>query len=346
MHFFPALTTAERLSNLKGSSYELCVHFITDERGNRFVKNYTGQLSVLKTITANLNATFKCFYNFIKLLNIFCKVRPNALIGFGGITTIIPSFLAWMIRIPIFVHEQNAAIGNANKFILKYFKAKCFLSFRNTKGINDMRFASYVTFPLRSNIQKKDVIKDYQTNNEINILIIAGSQGSDFFDNNIPNIISNVLSQNPGLSSSIKINIYEQVHVENFDKVNNTYKNFDINFEIKTFFDNINEYILKSDLMIARAGASTIFEALEAKIPTILIPLRNSANNHQYFNAVEFSKIQTKIPFIEELSIKNLHDILKEVFVSKKLLIDAQEELFNFKNIQNSNIEQNVLKVL
>ena len=345
-HIFPALETMNRLSNVKNKLYIIDTYFITDERGAQFVPNTIKKLVILKTITVTLKSVFAYFRNFFKLLYIFYKIRPNILIGFGGITTIIPAFVAWIFGVRIFIHEQNATIGKANRFILKYFNARCFLSFKNTKGISDMRSASYVNFPVRSNIKQKGAIVDYDTKNEIGILIIAGSQGADFFDNNIPNIISKVFSENPNIPSSIRIKIYEQVHIENHEKVKNIYSKLGIDVEIKTFFDNIDEYILKSDLMIARAGASTIFEILASKIPSILIPLKNSADNHQYLNAVEFSKIQTKIQFIEEDAIGNLYDILKEVFTSKKLLIEAQKELLNFKSNVNSNIEQNVLKVL
>ena len=345
-HIFPALETMNRLSNVKNELHVIDTCFITDERGARFIPNTTKKLIILKTITVTLKSVLAYFSNFFKLLYIFYKIRPNILIGFGGITTIIPAFVAWIFGVRIFIHEQNAIIGKANRFILKYFNAKCFLSFKNTKGISDMRLASYINFPVRSNIKQKDAIIEKKKKNEIGILIIAGSQGADFFDNNIPNIISKVFSENPNILSSIRIKIYEQVHIENREKVKNIYSKLGIDVEIQTFFDNIDEYISKSDLMIARAGASTIFEILSSKIPSILIPLKNSADNHQYLNAVEFSKIQTKIQFIEEDAIGNLYYMLKEVFTSKKLLIDAQKELLNFKSNINSNIEQNVLKVL
>ena len=184
-HIFPALETMNRLSNVKDELYSIGSYFITDERGTQFVPNTIKKLIILKTITVTLRSVFAYFRNFFKLLYIFYKIRPNILIGFGGITTIIPAFVAWIFNVRIVIHEQNATIGKANRFILKYFNAKCFLSFKNTKGISDVRSTSCVTFPVRSSIKRKASIVDYNTNNEIGILIIAGSQGANFFYNNI-----------------------------------------------------------------------------------------------------------------------------------------------------------------
>jgi len=341
-HVIPALQMYEHFNGKNFNGQEFTAYFITDERGKKFCPPELQRSYILKTIYQSISYLPSALINLFLIFRIFFKDHPSLLVGFGGITTVIPSIVAWLFKIPVIIHEQNASMGKANRLIMKYFATRSLVSFTNTKNIPIQTSVSYTGLPIRECITQKGKISDDE---KVSILIIAGSQGSDFFDLHIPEIISKIISEKPELKD--RVVIYEQVRENKVQETITKYSELGLNFDVKPFFEDINTYIQKSDLLISRAGASTIFEILKAKIPGILIPMKNSAENHQYMNAMELAKIQTEIPLIEEHEVDKLENILTYIFTSKKLLINTQEELFKhvLEDAQDK-MTQNIIEVL
>jgi len=341
-HVIPALQMYEHFNNKNFDGQEFQSYFITDERGEKFCPNTLQRSYILKTIYQNIKYLPSFLINLFIVGRIFLSERPSAVIGFGGITTIIPALIAWLFKIPVIIHEQNSSMGKANRLVMKYFATRGLVSFANTKNAVNASSIFFTGLPIREEITQKEKIHDDE---KVSILIIAGSQGSDFFDLHIPEIISKITLKNPELKD--RIIIYEQVRENKIQEITEKYSELGIRFELKPFFDDMNAYIQKSDLLISRAGASTIFEILKAKIPGILIPMKNSAENHQYMNAIELAKIQTEIPLIEEHEVDKLENILTYICTSKKLLISTQEELLKHDlGDAKEKITQNIIEVL
>lgn len=332
-HVFPALSLYAELKKDDENS----VFFLTDVRGSIFIEKIDTQVNV--SILPNIKASLKCIPDILKTIfksiDIFLEQKPDLIICFGGIATIIPSLIAKMFDVKIFIHEQNAVTGKANRFLIKYIHPnKIMTSFKETSLLPKNSNTVHVGYPLlKTDLQNYNKSFDL---NKITILIIAGSQGSYIFDQIIPNIVIKAISNIHG----IEFHVIQQTKKENINKISELYDNNKIKNTISDFFNNIPELMISSDLLIARSGAGTIFEIIKYKIPSIVIPLKNAADNHQKVNAEQFGGF---IDLVEEDNIDILQKKLISIFNKPDILGEKYNKL---RTIQSENALQNISELI
>ena len=321
-HIYPALAI---LYEIKKTNE---VIFITDERGYNYILNKKDTIKqsnfdiiiidVISPFKKGFINKFKFLYFFIisliKLTHFYFKHKPKTQIGFGGYTTILPCLIGKLFfKIEYFIHEQNAIMGRANK-TLEPFALKTFIPFDKIiplKHFNNKRI--YSGTPIRKEIKSIKIKK--RNNNKLNILVFGGSLGSEFFSISLVNSFINL---NPKVKK--QLNVFHQVINSKIKKVKQLYRTSNVMSEVKSFFPNIEKYYKNTDLIICRAGGSTIAEILHLKIPCIIIPLKNSMDNHQAINSkiINDNKLgwvidednfenDTLIKIIEDIITKNLH---------------------------------------
>ena len=320
-HIYPALAI---LYEIKKTNE---VIFITDKRGYNYILNEKDILKqsnfeiiiidVISPFKKGFINKFKFLYffmsSFIKLTHFYFKYKPKTQIGFGGYTTILPCLIGkFFFKVEYFIHEQNAIMGRANK-ILEPFASKTFIPFDKIIPLKHFNKRIYSGTPIRKEIKSIKIKK--RNNNKLNILVFGGSLGSEFFSISLVNSFINL---NPKVKK--QLNVFHQVINSKIKKVKQLYKINNVMSEVKSFFPNIEKYYKKTDLIICRAGGSTIAEILYLKIPCIIIPLKNSMDNHQEINSkiIKDNKLgwvinendfknDTFIKLIEDLITKNLH---------------------------------------
>ena len=320
-HIYPATATMEELKKLGK------IIFITDKRGYGYLTNNKALFneSNFEVLILNAISPFKkglinkfkflyfFIYSFIKLIFFYYKYKPKTQIGFGGYTTILPCLIGkFFFRIEYFIHEQNTIMGRANK-ILEPFASKVFIPFDKIIPIKNLKKRIFSGTPIRKEI--KSIHVKNRKNKKLNILVLGGSLGSEFFSVSLVNSFIN-------LDSTVKkkLFIYHQVINSKMKKVKQLYKINHVISEVKSFFPNIQRYYKKTDLIICRAGGSTMAEILHLKIPCIIIPLENSMDDHQEFNSkiIKNNKLgwvmneskfksDTFTKIIEDIITKNLH---------------------------------------
>ena len=118
-------------------------------------------------------------------------------------------------------------------------------------------------------------------NDEINLLIIGGSQGAKFFEKNLNKAIID-------LNRKYKLNIYHQANNENFENLKKFYDQNKIKYKLFHFNENILNIFNKVNLCITRAGASSLAELVYSNIPFLAIPYPLAKDNHQYENALYY----------------------------------------------------------
>ncbi len=371
-HVFPALCLAHALSN---KNYK--VEFITDNRGFKYLSNIND--NNIKITIQNINNKHRIILYFAVIKNIILNLfnfifnRPYYIIGFGGYPAFAPVFAGQLLIIKNAIHEQNAVIGKANKLLAKLTN-NIFTSFENTLGINNNKIictgnpTRYDNLydqivPDKAYYSKNNVynnIEDNLNNNsnnietstvesvnnyEINdtkifvILIFGGSQGAAIFADTVTNAICK-------LSNKYKIKIYQQARQEDIYKIQAKYSQCNIEYSVNTFFSNIDELYIKSDLVIARAGASSIFEIIGFKKPAILIPYSKSINGDQMANATYLAQKNAAIVFNDNIiTCDILYNKIKYLIENKEELASIPSNLYKI-NIKNStnNLLQNVLK--
>ncbi len=335
-HVFPALSLANYLIKKN-----LSVTVTTDTRGFKFLKNYKNLDLVKISSSPIIRKTFLKF--LISLIRILISIvksflfllinRPSIIFGMGGYSSFPICLAAAILRIRFVIYENNLIVGKANKYLLT-FTNKLFVSYKELEGI-PTKYSNKINEIgniLREEIIKFNSTKQVKEINNMNILVLGGSQGAKVFAEKLPQIFEKLNSDD------IPIKVYQQCQKDQSEQLTKFYKKAKIDSEIFHFTDNITEYYARASLAVTRSGASVLGELVNLKIPFISIPLPSSADNHQHKNA-EFYLKKGYGYLIEEKDInKELYDLLKLIFEDKNLTnnIISKQSQHSDKNVLDS----------
>ena len=285
-HLFPALALAQELKR-RG----IAVDLITDMRGDRYNSNFPAR-NIFQVPSATINGRspvaaantgLTLAKGVAKARQILGDVHPKAMVGFGGYPSLPPMLAARLRGIPTAIHEQNAVLGRANRFLAKRVNAIA-TSFQGVKGI-DVGTATKVRFtgnPVRDLVLEwaKEPYTPPNAAGPFQILVFGGSQGARFFSDTIP---ATLATYPPEARAALRI--VQQAREEDVARVEAAYNAAGIHAYVQAFFPNLPEAMAQSHLVIGRAGASTIAELTVMGRPSILVPLPNAIDNDQLMNA-------------------------------------------------------------
>ena len=285
-HLFPALALAQELKR-RGIPVDL----ITDMRGDRYGSNFPAR-TIFQVPSATINGRspvaaantgLTLAKGVAKARQILSDVNPKAVIGFGGYPSLPPMLAARMRGIPTAIHEQNAVLGRANRFLSRRVTAIA-TSFQGVKGI-DVGTASKVRFtgnPVRDIVLEwsREAYKAPSESGPFQILVFGGSQGARFFSDMVPAVLATYSPQ-----ARAVLRIVQQARQEDVARVEQAYAQAGIHAYVQAFFSNLPEAMSEAHLVIGRAGASTIAELTVMGRPSILVPLPNAIDNDQLTNA-------------------------------------------------------------
>jgi UDP-N-acetylglucosamine--N-acetylmuramyl-(pentapeptide) pyrophosphoryl-undecaprenol N-acetylglucosamine transferase len=313
-HVFPAICFARELL-----SEGLKVSFCTDRRGATYLGNLACPVIEQNIATSSRYLMYMSLVsNTLKKMWMLYKLRPQVVVGFGGYPSVPPVLAAQMLGIKSIIHEQNAVVGLANKLLSK-MATKVLTSFPQTMGLRSTERTTCVGNPTRFEEQYSSVIQPH--NDIFTILVFGGSQGSAVFAQAIPSIVC-------GLAELHAIKVFHQCRHESLDNVRQTYASHGIDHVVDSFFDNIGELYEQADLVIARAGASTVFEIIGFQKPAILIPFRNSINGDQAANA-EFLRSNGATFVVDETEAlqERLMELLSDIIHDRSKLTAISDAL-------------------
>ena len=312
-HLFPAIAVAKSFEKSQS-------HFLVDKRTEKILLDKDFKYHVISSSKLEKNlftifiSIFKILHGFIYSFCLILKFKPSLVVGFGGYTSIPTILAAKVLNKKILIHEQNSVMGRTNRFLSK-ISTKIAITYKNTIFAHKSAILSGIP------IRKLKVKKNKKNNNKKTILIIGGSQGAQVFSE----IIKKVLL---GFDKNLlkKIFIVHQVRKEDLKTMEKFYQSFNIKFKLRNFFTDIYNEINNSDLIITRCGASSLAEIEFFKKFCILVPLPTSANNHQYYNAVQFKKTNN-CEIIDQSNINNhkLVNIIKSNLLKNKKKIKRQK---------------------
>ena len=277
-HIFPALAVAEEL--VKTGQF---VHISTDRRGKKYVRDFcrahpgAADYSIIwasgvgaKGIIKQVFSLFKIMVSTLFLMARFIFRRPSKIVAFGGYSSVPPLVAGWVWRIPTLLHEQNAAIGRANKFALSFVET-LMTSFPLGIGV-------YTGLPVRDHILSTvyEPAKD-----EIRLLVTGGSLGAKILDDVMPDAVAM-------LKNRKKLFVTHLSRPENMEKLRKKYSAIGVRNNVATFIRDMAGELSRATLAISRAGASTVVEMQTIGVPAILVPL--TVNPDQVANAAAFVK--------------------------------------------------------
>lgn len=206
--------------------------------------------------------------------------------GFGSFPTVVS---AWILRIPIFLHESDIAPGLTNKFLSK-LSSRIFASFPKTEYFSPKKM-TITGNPIRKNILNGNVQEAREllkiTGAKPVILILGGSQGAQRINDKILEILNDLLDN---------FELIFQCGEKNFKEVKGESKAI-MNSGLEKFFhlfpflkeEELKQALAISEIIVSRAGSGSIFEIAASAKPSILVPLPESAQNHQVKNGYAYS---------------------------------------------------------
>lgn len=215
--------------------------------------------------------------------NLMRRLRPAAVVGFGGYPTIPPLTAARYLRIPTLVHEANAVLGRANRLLSRHVSAIA----TSLPGVLDRDPAladktRTVGTPLRPPILAA-ATRSYvapEVTGAFRLLVIGGSQGARVMSDIVPLAIERL---EPALWG--RLILTQQVREEDMTRVRAIYDRLKIQAELAPFFTDLPARLASSHLVISRSGAGTVAELAAVGRPSILVPLPGSIDQDQFANA-------------------------------------------------------------
>lgn len=331
-HFYPIIAVAEALYDLAEEEriVSLELLFLSDSPYRRdlienerlvFKKVYAGKARRYFSLL-NFFDLFKTFFGVLRALWLIYSEMPDVVFSKGGYAAFPVVLAARIFRIPVFVHESDAIPGRVNNWSGK-FAERIAISFEEAAKYFPKEKTALTGVPVRKDIlgfTPEEGREAFGIERDVPvILILGGSQGSQKINDVILESLEMLTNNYQIIHQCGKNNLREVRGRANIILEKSLFKN---RYHL---YDDLNETLLRNaasvtDVVISRAGASAIYEIAAWKLPAILIPLKNSAQDHQRENAYGYSGTGAA-NVIEEDNLSS-HILISEI----KRILSGQEE--------------------
>ncbi len=290
-----------------------------------------------KNIFLDIKNVFKLISSYRKCKKIIKNFKPDVVLGFGGYVTLPVIYTAHKLGIKTAIHEQNLIPGKANKF-LSNIADTVFVSFKNSvKHINNDNII-YSSCPSgeRAMLMTKHNKEDLGFNRDKKLIIIVmGSLGSM----SVTEKLKDFLETFDRSDSEILF-----ISGQNCFEASKQFKT-PSNVKILKFYNDLPALMKDADIIVSRAGASTITEIISLEKLSILIPSPFVANNHQYYNAKDINDNELGIMLEEKYLNKNtLSKELDKLLTNEIEINKIKTNLKNNKKVDGVNIIYNEIK--
>jgi UDP-N-acetylglucosamine--N-acetylmuramyl-(pentapeptide) pyrophosphoryl-undecaprenol N-acetylglucosamine transferase len=289
-HLFPAQALAEVLVQ-RG----FAIHLMSDERVSQYASRFPAQ-EVHKIAASSLTPgrpmqlpgqALRLWSGYRQASAILSQIKPKAVVGFGGYPSVPPFLAAARLGIPVALHEQNAVMGRANRFLAG--RARLIASsFPDIANLAE-RHRGKIT--VTGNPVRRQVLDVAETpyaapaaDEVLRLVVFGGSQGARMFSEIMPAAVGE-------LSGAVrrKLEIVQQCRPEDLDRVRTAYDELGVTAELQPFFADMPQRIAHAHLVICRSGASSVAELAVIGRPAVLVPLPGAIDNDQLRNAEAFA---------------------------------------------------------
>lgn len=225
----------------------------------------------LKTL---VTLPFKLLRAFWQSLQVMRRVRPDVVLGLGGYITFPGGVMASLLGKPVVLHEQNSVAGMANK-VLAGMADRVFTAFPDV-----LKGAEWVGNPLRTGFtaQPAPALRFEGRNGPLKVLVVGGSLGAKALNDIVPQALALIPpAQRPQVT--------HQSGAKQIDALRASYAAAGVVAELTPFIDDTAEAFAQADLVIARAGASTVTELAAVGVAALFVPFPFAVDDHQTTNA-------------------------------------------------------------
>lgn len=295
-HLFPAEALGVELIR-RG----LRVRLATDARALRYSGLFTPKnIDVVPSETVRgrdpvslARTAFMLGYGTLVATNLVRRLKPSAVVGFGGYPTVPPLMAARLLGVYSVIHDANAVLGRANRFLSGRVNAIA----TSLPGVldRDPSLASKTTTvgtPMRPAVLAAAAapFASPEANGPLRLLVVGGSQGARVMSDIVPSAVERL---EPALWSRLVLT--QQVREEDMARVRAVYERLKINAELAPFFSDLPARLASSHLVVSRSGAGTVAELAAIGRPSILVPLPGAIDQDQFANAGVLSQVDAAL---------------------------------------------------
>jgi len=286
-HVFPGIAVAEAIESeapdatviFMGGSRSIEERVVT-ESGRAFVPVPSAALRRGRDVR-NLALPVTVGVGYLRALTALARQRPDAAVGTGGFASVPPILAAWTLRVPVLLQEQNAYPGLATRFLSRVAR-EVHVSFDETRSyLPRARRVVVSGNPVRAgfrSVDKRAARAALGLSTDAPVLFcLGGSRGA--------HRINEAVIAAAGQLRKAGVELIAQTGADEFDAVRAAAERSGLRAVVRSFFDNIAEAYAASDLVVSRAGATTIAELTLVGRPAILVPYPYAAEGHQMKNA-------------------------------------------------------------
>jgi UDP-N-acetylglucosamine--N-acetylmuramyl-(pentapeptide) pyrophosphoryl-undecaprenol N-acetylglucosamine transferase len=267
------------------------VRLATDSRALRYSGLFSKDtIDVVPSATVRSRAPWSLAHTGLMLaagtavsLNLMRRLKPAAVVGFGGYPTMPPLLAAKLLGVPGIIHEANAVLGRANRFLSGRVSAIA----TSLPGVLDRDPAlagktTTVGTPMRPAVLAAAAVKYVapEPAGPFRLLVVGGSQGARVMADSVPGAIERL---EPALWHRLVLT--QQVREEDMARVREVYDRLKINAELAPFFSDLPARLASNHLVVSRSGAGTVAELAAIGRPSILVPLPGAIDQDQFANA-------------------------------------------------------------
>ncbi|MDR3558832.1 MAG: undecaprenyldiphospho-muramoylpentapeptide beta-N-acetylglucosaminyltransferase [Candidatus Pacebacteria bacterium] len=333
-HIVPLVAVAEKIKEKAPD----CEFIFVGPKGDLEKKLMDAQGIPTKGVMAGKMRRYFSFWHFVDIFKIpigiiqalwhLLWLMPDAIFSKGGYASFPVVFVGWLYRIPIMIHESDANPGLANSVLAK-FSERVAVSYSQAEIYFPASQVVLTGSPLRSDIAAGDAVRAREmfhfTDSKKVIFVVGGSLGARSINNKIIEILPELLRKYQVIHQTGQNNIEEVKQRAGEQGIKAEHGGY---FPLAFYGDEIKDILAMADLVISRAGASTISEIAANRKPSILIPLETAANNHQRMNAYAIAKTGGCV-------------VLEENNMGHNMLIEKIEEIMNDDKLREK-LSQNI----
>ncbi|HEV2554826.1 MAG TPA: undecaprenyldiphospho-muramoylpentapeptide beta-N-acetylglucosaminyltransferase [Bosea sp. (in: a-proteobacteria)] len=288
-HLFPAEALSHAL-RAKG----IRVVLMTDPRGAEFAGDFPADAVIPVPsatpsglpLSGKIRVALEVAKGVLAARRIVRDLKPGLVVGFGGYPTVPPVLGAALGGVKTMVHEQNAVIGRANRFLSGWVDAIA-TGFAEVGGLpaKAREKCRHVGNPVRPAVVAAVSPYPWPGEGPFNLLVFGGSQGARVMADILPPAIQLLAPE-----ERARLVITQQARAEDDSRVSGIYESLGVKAEIAPFFKDLPARMAKAHLVIGRSGASTVAELTVIGRPAILVPLPGSLDQDQAANAAFLEK--------------------------------------------------------
>lgn len=228
-------------------------------------------------------------FGLLRAAAVVQRLRPAAVVGFGGYPTVPPVLAAALLRVPTAIHEQNGVMGRANRLLARWV-AMIATGFREVRGLPAGAPGRIVHTgnPVRPAVLAAAAIPypSLPEGGRLRLLVFGGSQGARIMSEIVPAALARLPEE-----QRHRLALAQQAREEDLVQVCAQYSGLIPDADVQPFFKDLPRRLAESHLVISRSGASTVAELAAIGRPAILVPLPGALDQDQAANARSLAEI-------------------------------------------------------